>query len=83
MTFGYARPFTFKIGGNQVKAAAIRHGVTEIVLNDGRLIRAVLQIKAISPSRHKAGLLDISYTVATEIVDRPNTATHAVNETLQ
>jgi hypothetical protein len=97
MTFGYAQPFTFKIGGklgktggnpgktcgNPVEVAAVRNGVTEITLNDGRLVRATLQIKAISPSRQKPGSLDISYSVVTEVVKTPQAAVHLAHETLQ
>jgi hypothetical protein len=97
MTFGYAQPFTFQIGGNwakiggnsakvsgnPVKVAAIRNGVTEVILSDGRLLRASLQIKDISPSRQKPGSLDISYNIVTEIVQRPDAPVHAAHETLQ
>ena len=83
MTFGYAQPFTFKIGGTPAKVTAVRQGVTEIILSDGRLIRASLQIKGISPSRQKPGSLDISYSVVTEVVKRPDVPVHAVHESLQ
>jgi hypothetical protein len=90
MTFGYAQPFTFKIGensckigANPVKVAAVRNGVTEVILSDGRLVRASLQIKDISPSRQKPGSMDISYTVVTEIVKTPAAPVHPVHETLQ
>jgi hypothetical protein len=53
MAFGYAQPFTFKIGGNwakiggnsakisgnPVKVAAIRNGVTEVILRTRRFTR--------------------------------------------
>jgi hypothetical protein len=97
MTFGYAQPFTFKIGGNlgktagnpgktcrnPVEVAAVRNGVTEVTLSDGRLVRASLQIKAICPSRQKPGSLDISYSVLTEIVKTPQVPIHPVHETMQ
>jgi hypothetical protein len=97
MTFGYAQPFTFKIGGklgktggnpgktcgNPVEVAAVRNGVTEVTLSDGRQVRASLQIKAISPSLQKPGSLDISYSVVTEIVKASEPPVHPVHETLQ
>ena len=91
MTFGYAQPFTFKLRGTPAfsnpgtaaKVTAVRQGVTEIVLSDGRLVRASLRIKSVSPSRQKPGSLDISYCVVTEIVERPVVPVHAVHETLQ
>jgi hypothetical protein len=83
MTFGYAQPFTFKLGGTPAKVTAVRQGVTEIILSDGRLVRASLRIKGVIPSRQKPGSLDISYSVVTEIVERPDVPVHAVHETLQ
>ena len=91
MTFGYAQPFTFKLGGKPAhsnsgepaKVTAVRQGVTELVLSDGRLVRASLQIKDIRPSRQKPGSLDISYNIVTEIVQRPDAPVHAAHETLQ
>jgi hypothetical protein len=97
MTFGYAQPFTFKIGGNwakiggnsakisgnPVKVAAVRQGVTELVLSDGRLVRASLQIKGLTPSRQKPGSFDISYSVVTEIIKAPDVPVHPAHETLQ
>jgi hypothetical protein len=83
MTFGYAQPFTFKLGGTPARVTAVRQGVTEIILSDGRLVRASLQIKGVSPSRQKPGSLDISYSVVTEIVKQPDVPVHAVHQTLQ
>jgi hypothetical protein len=83
MTFGYAQPFSFKLGETPAKITAVRQGATEIMLSDGRLVRASLQINDISPSRQKPGSLDISYSVVTEIVKCPDVPVHAVHETLQ
>jgi hypothetical protein len=83
MTFGYAQPFTFKLGEPPAQIKAVRQGVTEIHLSDGRVIRASLQIKGIGPSGQKPGSLDISYSVVTEIVKSPDVPVHAVHETVQ
>ena len=92
MTFGYAQPFTFKLAGTQArvtvvrqpaKVTSVRQGVTEIILNDGRLVRASLQINDVRPSRQKPGSLDISYRVVTEIIKCPDVPVHAAHETLQ
>lgn len=61
----------------------MRQGVTEILLSDGRVVRASLQIKSISPSGAKPGSFDISYSVIAEIVKSPDVPVHAVHETLQ
>ncbi len=69
MTFGYAQPFTFKLGGTPAKITGVR--------------QASLQIKGISPSPQKPGSFDIAYSVVTEIVKTPDAPVHAVHETLQ
>ncbi len=84
MIFGYAKPFTFKLGSAPtVKITALRHGVTEILLSNGKLVRASLQIKGIRSNPGKPGSLDISCTIATEIVDAPQSPTHPAHATLQ
>jgi hypothetical protein len=94
MTFGYARPFSFKLGATPpsqttpsqttpVQIVGVRHGVTEIILSDGRLVRATLHVKGIAPNPRQPGSLDISYDVVTEIVNWPNVPILDVHETLQ
>ena len=84
MTFGYAQPFSFKIGAPQaIKVAGIRHGVTEITLSDGRLVRATLHIKDVKPSAQKPGSVDISYNVVAEVMAVPSVPILDVHETVQ
>jgi hypothetical protein len=84
MNFGYAQPFSFKLGAQpELKVAGIRHGVTEITLSDGRLVRATLHIKAVKPNPKTPGALDISYNVVTEVLAVPHAPILAVHETIQ
>jgi hypothetical protein len=84
MTFGYAQPFSFQIGTPQlVKIAAVRHGVTEITLSDGRLVRATLHVSDVKPSAKKPGSVDISYQVVSEVVAVPDIPIMDVHETIQ
>jgi hypothetical protein len=89
MTFSYAQPFTFRLRpaparlAPAIKIAAVRQGVTQIILSDGRLVRASLQVKGINQNRQKPGSLDISYSVVTEIINEPVVPDHAAHETLQ
>jgi hypothetical protein len=84
MTLGYAQPFSFTIGARpQLTVAGVRHGVTEITLSDGRVVRATLHVKELRPNAKNRGALDISYSVVTEIVNRPDTTILDVHETLQ
>jgi hypothetical protein len=84
MQFGYAQPFSFHIGSRQEpKVASVRHGVTEITLDDGRLVRATLHIKSVTTDPNKPGSIDISYNVVAEIMTAPDTFISAVHETIQ
>jgi hypothetical protein len=84
MTFGYAQPFSFRLGAqSQLTVAGVRHGVTEITLSDGRRIRAMLHVTGINPSTKQPGTFDILYDIVTEVVNRPDVTILDVHETLQ
>jgi hypothetical protein len=84
MNFGYAQPFSFKLGARpELKIAGVRHGVTEITLSDGRLVRATLHVRAVKLNPNKPGVLDISYNVITEVMAVPDMPTLDVHETIQ
>lgn len=84
MTFGYAQPFSFKIDPRpQLTVAGVRHGVTEITLSDGRVVRATLHVKNVSPNPKKPGTLDIAYNVVAEVVKPSEAMVLGVHETLQ
>jgi hypothetical protein len=84
MTFGYAQPFSFKINPPApLTVAGVRHGVTEITLSDGRVVRATLHVKSVNPNPKKPGTLDISYNVVAEIVKPSEATVLGVHETLQ
>ena len=83
MTFGYVQPFSFKIAPTQsIEISAVRHGVTEITLSDGRLIRATLHVAG-KPNTQKPGVLDISYKVVAEVVTVPSVPIMDTHETVQ
>jgi hypothetical protein len=84
MNFGYAQPFSFKLGlQTELRIAGVRHGVTEITLSDGRLVRATLHVGAVKPNPKTPGALDISYNVITEVIAVPDTPILDVHETIQ
>jgi len=93
MKFGYAQPFSFAIGRGrparpqsprpQPLVSSVRHGVTEITLSDGRLVRATLHVRDVKTDPNKPGAVDVSYNIVAEIVNRPDVVIHAVHETIQ
>jgi hypothetical protein len=84
MTFGYVLPFAFKITpAPTIKVSAVRHGVTEITLSDGRLVRATLHVAEVKPNARTPGSLDISYKVVAEVMAIPSVPILDQHETIQ
>ena len=84
MKFEYAKPFSFRIGHPpQPVVSRIRHGVTEITLTDGRLVRATLHVKAVKTDPNKPGSVDVSYNIIAEIMNTPDVPILDVHETIQ
>lgn len=84
MQLGYLQPFSFRIGPRaETKMISVRHGVTEIALSDGRLVRATLHVKSVKAAPDRPGGLEISYQVIAEIMPTPDNPIAAVHETVQ
>ena len=84
MQLGYVKPFSFQIGVRpEPKVTSVRHGVTEIRLSDGRLVRATLHVKAVKIDPNKPKDVEISYHVVAEIMPEPKSPIHDVHETIQ
>jgi hypothetical protein len=84
MTFGYIQPFSFTIAPPPtIHVASVRHGVTEITLSDGRLVRATLHVKDVKPNAQLAGSIDIAYAVVAEVMPIPTAPVLDVHETVQ
>jgi hypothetical protein len=84
MHLGYVKPFSFRIEPQrQPRVTAVRHGVTEITLSDGRLVRATLHVNSVKVDPKKPGAVDVSYNVISEIMATPDMPIHDVHETTQ
>jgi hypothetical protein len=84
MRFGYAQPFSFSIGARPgFRVESVRHGVTEIALSDGRLVRATLHVKSVKPDPKNPRRLDVAYNVVTEVMTAPHAPILPVHETIQ
>ena len=66
-----------------MKVSSVRHGVTEITLSDGRLVRATLHVKSVKVDPKQPGALDVSYNVITEVMATPATPILDIHETIQ
>jgi len=84
MQLGYIKPFSFQVGAHpQPTISSVRHGVTEIRLSDGRLVRAMLHVRSLKADPNKPGDVKISCSVVAEIMPAPETLIHDVHETIQ
>ena len=92
MQLGYVRPFSFQIGRRpetrigrraETKVSSIRHGVTEIALSDGRLVRATLHINSVKVDPKKPGALNVAYNIVAEVIATPDVPICDVHETIQ
>jgi len=84
MHLEYVRPFSFQSGRRpETKVSSVRHGVTEITLSDGRLVRATLHVKSVKVDPERPGAIDVSYNVIAEIMATPATPICDVHETIQ
>jgi hypothetical protein len=84
MHLGYAQPFSFQISLRpETKVSSIRHGVTEISLSDGRLVRATLHVQSVRVGASKPGAIDVSYDIVAEVMPKPDSPIFDVHETVQ
>jgi hypothetical protein len=92
MQLGYVRPFSFQIGPRpetqigwrpKTKVSSVRHGVTEIALSDGRLVRATLHVNSVKVDPKKPGAIDVSYNIVAEVIATPDMPICDVHETIQ
>ena len=84
MQLGYLQPFSFQVGRRpETKVASVRHGVTEIALSDGRLVRATLHVKSVKAAPDKPGGVEVTYSVIAEMMATPENPIAAVHETIQ
>jgi hypothetical protein len=84
MQLGYVRPFSFQVGPRpEIAVSSVRHGVTEIILSDGRLVRATLHVKSVKVDPRKPGVIDVSYNVIAEVITKPDSPILSVHETIQ
>lgn len=81
MKFSYDHPLIYTIGPKPLNVVKVKHGVTEVSLSDGRILRLSLHIDGIKPNEQNS--LDISYQVITELMTEPELPIMDVHEAIQ
>lgn len=64
----YDRPLVIA-SPNPVCITKVKHGVTEISLSDGRVMRLTIHVEGLRPD---AKSIDVSYAVITEVMAAPD-----------
>ena len=63
-----------------VGIVGVKHGVTEVSLSDGRIVRLSIHVEGLKPTM---GQVDIAYAVVSEVMVAPNGPIMDIHEGLQ
>lgn len=64
-----------------ITVAKVKHGVTEVSLSDGRIMRLTLHIDSVKPG--EGDNLDINYQVISEVMREPDLPILDIHEAIQ
>ena len=82
MKFSYDHPLVYTIGETKptLSVVKVKHGVTEISLSDGRLVRVSMHVDGVKEYDDK---LDVNYQAVVEIMEEPSAQIMDVHESIQ
>ena len=80
MKFSYDYPLIYTIGTKPLTVMKVKHGVTEISLSDGRLVRVSMHVDGVKEYDDK---LDVNYQAVVEIMEEPSAQIMDVHESIQ
>lgn len=80
MNFTYDKPLTITMGPKRLSVLKVKHGVTEIVLSDGRSVRITLHIEGVEETEEK---LNLNYSAIVEVMPEDTGRISEVHEGLQ
>lgn len=63
-----------------VHITGVKHGVTEIGLSDGRIVRLTIHVEGLKPA---IGQVDIAYVVVSEVLTSPGVPMMEIHEVVQ
>jgi hypothetical protein len=78
--FSYDQPLIYTIGPKPLSVTKVKHGVTEISLSDGRLVRLSMHVDGVKEHDDK---LDVNYQAIVEVMEEPSAQIQDVHETVQ
>ena len=84
MKLSYDIPLTLTTEAKpELKIESIKHGVTEIRISDGRVLRLSFHIDNLARNPQDAAGVDVAYSVVSELMPRPEALIADVHETIQ
>lgn len=87
MNYTYPEPMSYTIGPAPLKITKVKHGVTEVSLSDGRIMRLSLHVDNVRLAEGAADStapnLDIDYQIITEVMREPDLPILDVHEVIQ
>lgn len=80
MSYTYEKPLVLQSGPQPLEVAKIKHGVTEISLSDGRMIRVSFHIDSVTGT---ADMVNVAYSVISEVMPQPPVVISDMHESVQ
>ena len=77
----YEQPLSYTIGPKPVSVVKVKHGVTEVTLSNGQLLRLSLHMDKVSLNAENQ--FDIAYQIITEVMEDPSVPIMDVHEVVQ
>lgn len=81
MTWTYDKPLVMSSGPKTLSIASVKHGVTQVSLSDGRIVRLSIHVEGVKENP-TAGV-DVSFSVVTEVMAEPELPIMDQHEGLQ
>lgn len=81
MTFSYDKPLMLSNQPQAIAVTAVKHGVTQVSLSDGRIVRLTIHVDGVTAASPEA--INVSYSVVTEVMPAPDSLIMDVHEGLQ
>ena len=83
MKFSYDYPLVYSIGPKPVSVLKVKHGVTEVSLSNGKLMRLSLHVDGVETNTEEPDKLNVLYNVIVETMAEPEFPIMDVHEAMQ
>lgn len=77
----YDHPLVYTLGPKPVSVLRVKHGITEVWLSNGKIMRLSLHVDGVTPTADDS--LNVSYNVVVETLNEPASPIMDVHEVVQ